>query len=120
MVVSYGPAPLLRQRGLDTKHIIVPFSSKGVNYVAYPAHLANVYGVCDTVCLTIMPSFSDITDVSTIGHSFKTNRSPPPPSYFTSAAVLILLVQIDIEFDVRRIVYQDELSPNAVTPSVSS
>ena len=29
--------------------------------------------VCATVCLTVMPSFSDITDVSTIGHNLKTD-----------------------------------------------
>ena len=34
--------------------------------------------VCATVCLTILPSFSDITDVSTISHSFKTERSRTP------------------------------------------
>ena len=34
--------------------------------------------VCATVCLTVMPSFSDITDVSTIGLSFKTDRSRTP------------------------------------------
>ena len=31
-----------------------------------------------TVCLTVVPSFSDITDVSTIGHSSKTDRSRTP------------------------------------------
>ena len=31
--------------------------------------------VCATVCLIVMPWFSDITDVSTIRHSFKTDRS---------------------------------------------
>ena len=40
VVVSYGPAPLLRQLGLDTKGTIVPFSSKGVNHMAYLAHVA--------------------------------------------------------------------------------
>ena len=34
--------------------------------------------VCATVCLTVMPSFLDITDVPTIGHSFKTDRSRIP------------------------------------------
>ena len=34
--------------------------------------------VCDTFCLTVAPWFSDITDVSTIGHSFKTDRSLTP------------------------------------------
>ena len=42
VVVSYGPAPLLRQLGLDTERIIVPFSSKGVNHIAYLAHVATV------------------------------------------------------------------------------
>ena len=32
---------------------------------------------CATVCLTVMPS-SDITNVSTISHSFKTDRSHTP------------------------------------------
>ena len=31
--------------------------------------------MCATVCLTVVPSFSDTTDVSTIGHSSKTDRS---------------------------------------------
>ena len=31
--------------------------------------------VCVTVCLTVMPSFSDITDVSTIDYNLKTDRS---------------------------------------------
>ena len=31
-----------------------------------------------TVCLTVVPSFSGITDVSTIGHSSKTDRSRTP------------------------------------------
>ena len=34
--------------------------------------------VCATVCLTVVPSFSDITDVSTSGHSSKTDRSRTP------------------------------------------
>ena len=33
VVVTYAPAPLMRQLGLDTERIIVPFSSKGVNHV---------------------------------------------------------------------------------------
>ena len=36
------------------------------------------YKVCVTVCLTGVPSFSDITDVSTIGQSSKTDRSRTP------------------------------------------
>ena len=31
-----------------------------------------------TVCLTVIPLFSDITDVSTISHSFKTDVSRTP------------------------------------------
>ena len=34
--------------------------------------------ICATVCLTVMPSFSDITDVSAISHRFKTDRSCTP------------------------------------------
>ena len=77
VVVSYGPAPLLRLLGLDTERIIVPFSSKGVNHVAYLARVAIVMW-CATVCITDMPSFSNIIDVSTIGRSFKTDRSRTP------------------------------------------
>ena len=77
-VVSYGPAPLLWQLGVGTEWIIVPFSSKGLNHMAYLAHVATVVMVCATVCLTVMPSFSDITDVSTIIHSFKTDSSRIP------------------------------------------
>ena len=35
VVVSYGPAPLLRQLGLDTEQISVSFSSKGMNHMTY-------------------------------------------------------------------------------------
>ena len=41
-VVTYGPAPLLRQLGLDTERIIVYFSSKGVNHVEYRASVVEV------------------------------------------------------------------------------
>ena len=34
--------------------------------------------VCAIVCLSVMPSVSDITDVSTIGYSFKTNNRLTP------------------------------------------
>ena len=34
--------------------------------------------VCATVCLTVVPSFSDTTVVSTISHSSKTDRSRTP------------------------------------------
>ena len=40
VVVSDGPAPLLRQLVLDTERIIVPFFSKGVNRMAYRARAA--------------------------------------------------------------------------------
>ena len=40
--VSYRPAPLLWQLGLDTERIIVPFSSKGVNRMTYLAHAVTV------------------------------------------------------------------------------
>ena len=33
-----------------------------------------LYGVCATVSLRVMPSFSDVTDVSTVGHIFKIDR----------------------------------------------
>ena len=52
----------------------MPFSSKDVNHMAYLAHVATVVW-CANVCLTAMPPFSDMTDVSTFCHSFKTHRS---------------------------------------------
>ena len=68
VVVSFGPASLLRQLGLDTERIIVPFSSKDVNHIACIAH-----PVTDEWCVLLfvqhVPSFSDITEVATIGHS---------------------------------------------------
>ena len=42
IVVSYVPAPLLQQLGLETERIIVPFSSKGANNTAYLAHVVTV------------------------------------------------------------------------------
>ena len=36
-----------------------------------PSPCSHSCTACATVCLTVVPSFSDITDVSTIGHSFK-------------------------------------------------
>ena len=38
--------------------------------------------MCATVCLTVVPLFSDITDVSTIGHSFKTDSHCIPLFHF--------------------------------------
>ena len=47
VVVSYRPAPLLWQLGLDKERIIVPFSSKGVNRMANLTHVAtDVWCVC--------------------------------------------------------------------------
>ena len=71
------PSSLLRQLGLDTERIIAPFSWKGVNHVAYLAHVATVTWRVLLFCLSnsFMPSFSDITDVSTIGNSFNINNS---------------------------------------------
>ena len=66
VVVSYVPAPLLRLLGLDTERIIVPFSSKDVSSMVYLACMATVTWCVATACLTVMPSFSDITDVSTM------------------------------------------------------
>ena len=66
VVVSYGSAPLLRKHGSDTERIIVPFSPKGVNYMVYLAHVATCVLVCATVCLIVMLSLSDTTDVSAV------------------------------------------------------
>ena len=46
--VSYEPAHLLRQLGLATERFIVPFSSKGVNRMAYRAHV-----VTDVWCVLL-------------------------------------------------------------------
>ena len=40
--MSYGPAPVFRLLGLDAERISVPFSSKGVNHMAYLAHVVTV------------------------------------------------------------------------------
>ena len=48
VILSYGPEPLLRQLGLDTELIIVPFSSKDMNHVAYLAHVATVVRCCSS------------------------------------------------------------------------
>ena len=39
VVVSYGFAPLTRLLDLDTEGITVPFSSNGMNRMAYLAHV---------------------------------------------------------------------------------
>ena len=39
VIVACGPAPLLQQLGLDTERISVPFFLKGVNHMAYLAHV---------------------------------------------------------------------------------
>ena len=41
VVMQYGSAPLLRQRGLRTERIVVPYS-KGVNHMADLANVATV------------------------------------------------------------------------------
>ena len=69
VVVSYRPAPLLRQLGLDTERIIVPLSSKGLEPHGVPSPCGHSCMVCATVCLIVVPSFSDKSDVSTIRHS---------------------------------------------------
>ena len=62
---------------LDIKRISVPFFSKGVNHMAYLAHVVTVVWCV----LTVEPSFLDTVDVSTIGHSFETDRSRTPLFY---------------------------------------
>ena len=47
-----------------------------------PSPRCHSFMACATICLTVIPSFSDITDVSTMGQSVKTDRSSTP--YFTS------------------------------------
>ena len=42
VIVSHRPAPVFRLLGLDTERISVPFSSKGVNHMAYLAHVVTV------------------------------------------------------------------------------
>ena len=42
LLCRIGQRHYLRQLGLDTERIIVPFSSKGVNHMAYLAHVATV------------------------------------------------------------------------------
>ena len=59
VVESYEPAPISRQLGIDTKQIIVPFSSKGVNHGAYLALVDTVVWCALLVYLTVVPSFSD-------------------------------------------------------------
>ena len=58
--------------GVKTNWISVLFSLKGMNHMVNLVNVARVVW-CATVWLTVMPSFSDITDVSPVGHSFKTN-----------------------------------------------
>ena len=83
VIVSYGPAPLLRQRGLDTERISVPFLLERREPHGVPSPCGHRFMVYATVCLTVVPSFSDINNVSTIGHSFKTDRSRIPLFHIT-------------------------------------
>ena len=76
---SYEPVQQMQQLGLDTEWIIVPFALKPHGI---PSLCGHSYMICASVCLTVMPSFSDITDVLTIGHSFKTDRSRTPLLHF--------------------------------------
>ena len=43
-----------------------------------PSPCGHSFMMCATDCLTFMPLFLDITDVSNKDHSFKTDRSPIP------------------------------------------
>ena len=74
VVVSYGPALLLWQLGLDTEQISVPFSLKPHGVPSPCGHNCMLHA---TVCLTVMPLFSDITKVSTIGQ-FQEWQKPHP------------------------------------------
>ena len=56
--------------------------------------------VCAIVCLTVMILISDITDVSTIGHSFKTDSHHNP-----------LFHVVQYGDDIGRVVYLDENCP---------
>ena len=79
VVVPYLPAPQLRLRGLDTERIIFcAFLLERREPRGVPSKCGHSCMVCASVYLTVTPSFSDITDVSIIGHSFKTNRSRTP------------------------------------------
>ena len=69
VVVSYGPAPLMRQLGF----LLESRQRQGVP-IPY-GHSCMVYA---TACLTVIPSFSDINYVSTIDHSFKPNNRCTP------------------------------------------
>ena len=60
--MSNGSAPLLRQLGLDTERIIVLLERRE------PHGVRSICGhsctMCATVCLTVMPSFSDAFQLS--------------------------------------------------------
>ena len=51
----------------------MPFSSKDVNHMANLDQRGHSCVGCAAVCLTVMPLFSDITDVSTIGQNSKSD-----------------------------------------------
>ena len=63
---------------LDTELIIVPFLLERREPHGVSSPCGHRCMVCATVCLTVMPSFSYITDVSIIGHRFKTDISRTP------------------------------------------
>ena len=85
--ILHTGAPLLLCR-MSQRHISAAWLRYRTDYCAYLLERRKPHGVpspcghscvaCATVCLTVMPSFSDTTDVSTIGHSFKTDRSRTP------------------------------------------
>ena len=64
----------MRQLALD-KELIIFFLLERREPHGIPRPCGHSCMVCATVCLAVMPSFSDITNVSTIDHSFKTDRS---------------------------------------------
>ena len=53
--------------------------------------------VCVTVCLTVIPSFSDITDVSTIGHGTKTSNCRTPLSHIAQYEDDIIVVELNLD-----------------------
>ena len=123
VVLSYGPASLLRQLDLHTDWIIVPFSSKGVNHMAYLALWPQSYGVCYCLYLALWPqsygecyclylalwpqSYGECYCLSNnyaivFRHNFKLSAtvSKPTeaaPSYFTlrSMEMTLLIINID-------------------------
>ena len=61
--------------------------NKDLYIMAYLAHEATDVWSVSVVCLTVKPSFSDIADVPTIGHNFKTDRIINPHLLISRRAV---------------------------------